>query len=207
VFVVVFEVLPKPDRVDDYLGLAQALKPALEASAGFLEIERFRSTTVSGRILSVSTWRDEKALVRWRVHAAHHVAQERGRFEIFADYHLRIGETVADTAPPPGVPVAEQRFDETEVGEAKACTITELPAGRDVALDTNAAGLVDHDLYESIYQPGKRLILASWRSKADAGDWRVAAAGVRQRIVRIIRDYGMFERREAPQFYPAVARR
>jgi len=29
---------------------------------------------------------------------------------------------------------------------------------------------------------------------------------LRHRRVRIIRDYGMFERREAPQFYPAVRR-
>jgi len=29
---------------------------------------------------------------------------------------------------------------------------------------------------------------------------------MRHRGVRIIRDYGMLDRREAPQFYPAVAR-
>ena len=44
-------------------------------------------------MLSLSTWRDEKALIRWRTQATHHTqGQERGRFEIFADYHLRVGE-------------------------------------------------------------------------------------------------------------------
>ena len=32
------------------------------------------------------------------------------------------------------------------------------------------------------------------------------AKSLRHRQVRIIRDYGMFERREAPQFYPEVQR-
>jgi hypothetical protein len=32
------------------------------------------------------------------------------------------------------------------------------------------------------------------------------AGDIRHREVRIIRDYGMFERREAPQFYPEVIR-
>jgi hypothetical protein len=30
-------------------------------------------------------------------------------------------------------------------------------------------------------------------------------SGIRHRQVRVIRDYGMFDRREAPQFYPDVA--
>ena len=76
--------------------------------------------------LSLSTWRDEKAVVRWRTHGEHHRIQEKGRFEIFEDYHLRVGEITADSAPPKGIPIEEKRFDETEIGEAKACTITEV---------------------------------------------------------------------------------
>lgn len=30
--------------------------------------------------------------------------------------------------------------------------------------------------------------------------------GARLRRVRVVRDYGMFDRREAPQFYPAIER-
>src|SRR6266576_2356358 len=37
-----------------------------------------------------STWRDEKSVVRWRTEGEHHVVQEKGRFEIFRDYHLRV---------------------------------------------------------------------------------------------------------------------
>ncbi len=69
--------------------------------------------------------------------------------------------------------------------------------------------LIGHELFESIYNKGKLLILASWRNAAAASAWkprafRQGAGAVRHRRVRVIRDYGMFERREAPQYYPEV---
>jgi heme-degrading monooxygenase HmoA len=220
-FVVIFEVQPKQERFDDYLGLAKQLKPKLEAVDGFIDNERFASKRTEGRILSLSTWRDEKAVVRWRTQGAHHRVQEKGRFEIFEDYHLRVGEVTADNAPPPGLAVEQKRFDETEAGAARLVTITEL-VPKDVSslgaradllpvhlgLEPNAAGLVDYELFESIYNPGKLLLLAAWRDADAAARWRPirpeAAASLRHRQVRVIRDYGMFERREAPQFYPEI---
>lgn len=218
-FAVIFEVQPKKERWDDYLSLAKQLKPKLEAIDGFIDNERFRSKRTEGRLLSLSTWRDEKAVIRWRTHGEHHGVQEKGRFEVFQDYHLRVGEVTADTHPPQGLTVEEKRLDETEIGAAKTVTITEitlkdgaspdlLPAR--LGLDASAQGLVDHELFESIYAPGKLLLLASWRDADAARSWRPAPipAGQsrRHRQVRIIRDYGMFDRREAPQFYPEVKR-
>ena len=50
--------------------------------------------------------------------------------------------------------------------------------------------------------------LASWRDKVAAQKWRQAGSeATRHRLVRVIRDYGMFDRREAPQFYPDAARK
>ena len=48
-------------------------------------------------MLSHSTWRDEKSVVRWRTEGEHHAVQEKGRFKIFQDYHLRVGDVFADT--------------------------------------------------------------------------------------------------------------
>jgi heme-degrading monooxygenase HmoA len=222
-FAVIFEVQPKPERWDDYLALAKELKPKLEAIDGFIDNERFESKRTKGRLLSLSTWRDEKAVIRWRTHGEHHGVQEKGRFEVFADYHLRVGEISADSQPPKGLAVEEKRFDETEIGTAKVATITEvtpdaggvlgakseqLPA--QIGLKADAAGLVDHEVFESIYNKGKLLLLASWRDADAAKAWSpahpVGTVSVRHRQVRIIRDYGMFERREAPQFYPDVGR-
>ena len=67
-------------------------------------------------------------------------------------------------------------------------------------------GVHDSELYESITTPGKLLLLVSWRDAAAADAWQPPAPA-RHRRVRVIRDYGMADRREAPQFYPDVARR
>jgi len=219
VFAVIFEVQPKPAHFDDYLGYAKLLKPELERIDGFIDNERFASRRTEGRVLSLSTWRDEKALIRWRTLAVHHEVQQHGRDEVFADYHLRVGEIVADTHVPPGHVLREQRFDVTDVGAATIVTIAESwaePAaspGTEVppAPDAQTAGLIDVDLYDSIYNPGKVLILSAWHDETALarapgpfnGD--ASSAAVRRRTVRIIRDYGMFERREAPQYYPAIA--
>ncbi len=95
-FAVIFEVQPNQERWSDYLELAGILRPELEKIDGFIDNERFTGLHDRGRLLSLSTWRDEKALIRWRTLALHHNAQARGRSGIFADYHLRVGEVIAD---------------------------------------------------------------------------------------------------------------
>ena len=217
-FAVIFEVQPRQGRFDDYLALAKDLKPKLEAIDGFIDNDRFRSLRDERRLLSLSIWRDEKALIRWRAQSDHHAVQEKGRFEVFEDYHLRVGEIFADSKVPPA---AQQRFDETEIGESKAVSVIEVePDGKgEVSAEALAAQLglpsgdkavIGQETFESIYVPGKLLLLVSWRSRADAETfspkWPPGAETLRHRSVRIIRDYGMFERREAPQFYPEARR-
>src|SRR5436190_3353495 len=128
-FVVISEVQPRAERWDDYLETAKLLRPELERIDGFVDNERYKSQRTEGRVLSLSTWRDEKALIRWRTQATHHTeGQEPGRREIFADYHLRVGEVTADNRPPAGIALCEQRFDATEVGAAQVVAIAEVPA-------------------------------------------------------------------------------
>ena len=69
---------------------------AVPASDGFISIERFESLTQEGKILSLSFWRDEDAIRRWRTLEAHRAAQARGRSSIFANYRLRVAEVVRD---------------------------------------------------------------------------------------------------------------
>ena len=210
-FAVIFEVTPKQSRWEDYLGYAKALKPELEKIEGFLDNERFESRSRKGRLLSLSLWRDEKAVVRWRTLEHHHKVQEKGRFEVFEDYHLRVGEVTSDTAPPKGQGLAQQRLDETETGAAKALTISQWSgADADLRLPRDGEeGLVAHEVFESITNKGKHLLLAAWRDGVKAAGWhpaKVAGKAPRHLQVRVIRDYGMFDRREAPQYYPAVSR-
>jgi heme-degrading monooxygenase HmoA len=95
-YAVIFEVLPKAGREQEYLALAQELRAELERIDGFISIERFASLYTEGKLLSLSFWRDEAAVERWREHAGHRAAQRRGRDEIFADYRIRVAGVVRD---------------------------------------------------------------------------------------------------------------
>ena len=95
-FAVIFEVEPATGRQQEYLDIAASLRPELEKIDGFVSIERFSSLTNPGKILSLSFWRDEAALIKWRQHEAHHRAQWQGRGGIFADYRLRVASVVRD---------------------------------------------------------------------------------------------------------------
>jgi len=220
-FSVIFEVVPNEGRKDEYLDLAKHLKPILETIDGFVDNERFESKLRPGWVLSHSTWRDEKSVVRWRTRGEHHAIQGKGRFEIFADYHLRVGDVTADTAPPKEAPILERRFDETEVGAAKLVTFTEITPERGAAfatqpgllpahlgLDPRSGAVVEHDVYASIYNPGKLALLVSWKDAKAGTGWSPRKIDgiekLRHRSVRVVRDYGRFDRREAPQFYADI---
>jgi heme-degrading monooxygenase HmoA len=219
-FSVLFEVHPKPDQWDAYLGYAKLLRPELEQIEGFVDNVRYRSLTREGWLLSLSSWRDEKALVRWRTQAVHHGVQEEGRAEVFRDYHLRVGQVTQDTQLPEGYALREQRLDETQTGAGT--TVTLIDANRplewineakpaDIAdwlgLPSHPPGLTSWDVFAAVLASGDVILLLSWRDQAAALDFEKTAwlqPGARLRRVRVVRDYGMFDRREAPQYYPEV---
>jgi heme-degrading monooxygenase HmoA len=96
VIAVIFEVVPAPGRKQEYLDLAERLRPALEKMDGFISIERFESLTNQGKMLSLSIWRDEDAVKRWRQFEGHRMVQAKGRAGVFADYRLRVASVIRD---------------------------------------------------------------------------------------------------------------
>ncbi len=96
---VIFEVWPAEGHLDDYLDIAHGLRPELEKIDGFISIERFSSMYEDGKLLSLSFWRDEEAVKAWREQADHRAAQAKGRYELFADYRLRIADVLRDYGP------------------------------------------------------------------------------------------------------------
>jgi heme-degrading monooxygenase HmoA len=94
--VVIFEVQPESDRLQDYLDLAARLRSELEKIDGFISIERFKSLSQEGKILSLSFWRDEEAIACWRRQEQHHAAQREGRERIFRDYRIRVAAVLRD---------------------------------------------------------------------------------------------------------------
>ena len=208
-FIVVFEVHPRPEHRESYLQVAARLKPALTACDGFLENERFTSSDDDGKVLSVSTWRDEQSLIRWRSHGDHRRAQEQGRAGLFENYRLRVGEILLESEGSVGAsfgPVAAESRSGSSVG---VLTLTEISADRD-ALNAwreqvNAAHPLMVECFSSINLVGKQLVLAAWQG-IDAWSPQPfpGALMIRHRVVRIARDYGMFDRGEAPQCFPRI---
>lgn len=217
-FSVIFEVHPKPEQWDAYLGHGKMLRSELEQVDGFVDNIRYKSLKRAGWILSLSGWRDEKAVVRWRTAARHHMVQEKGRTEILLDYHLRVGQITRDTDVPAGQTIREQRLDETEIGQATTITLIDAKraaqgaetadaASAFLGLDSGAKGMVGWDVFDAVLTPGDLILLTSWRTTADAEAFMNRATvpnGARLRCVRVVRDYGMFDRREAPQYYPPI---
>lgn len=217
-FAVLFELQPRTGQWDEYLGSVSLLRPALEQVDGFIGNIRYRSLTREGWILSLSVWRDEKALVRWRTAVKHHEMQERGRSGILRDYHVRVGQITADTRLPDDESLEEQRLDETEVGEGTTIVLItdSRPAEWDetsnppdcaefLGLDPYAPGMVSWDVLDAVRTPGELMLMLVFADRAAAdhfSDTMLLKESARARQVRVIRDYGMFDRREAPQYYP-----
>ncbi len=94
--VVIFEVWPADGHRTEYLDLAAELKTELEKVDGFISVERYESLTEKGKLLSLSTWRDDAAVRAWRNVAEHRVAQAKGRDSVFAGYRLRVASVMRD---------------------------------------------------------------------------------------------------------------
>ncbi|TPQ36342.1 antibiotic biosynthesis monooxygenase family protein [Cupriavidus pinatubonensis] len=222
-FSAMLEVNPIPEQFDAYLGMAKMLRPELEKIEGFIDNERYESLTRPGWLLSLSNWRDEKSLIRWRTTTKHHKVQQAARDRLFADYRLRIGEVDTDTHLPIGEALHQQRLDVTEAGEGKAVTLLDADRSRywlngasaeavakSLGLDAQARGLLAWDVFKALLSPEEVIVVLTWRDEAAAlafGKNARLPGDVRLRSIRIVREYGMFDRREAPQYFEEVPRK
>jgi len=93
---VIFEVEPASGQQDAYLDIAAHLKSTLETIDGFISVERFQSLTTPGKLLSLSFFRDEAAVIAWRNTFDHRKAQAAGRGGVFANYRLRVAQVLRD---------------------------------------------------------------------------------------------------------------
>ncbi|MGH8809692.1 MAG: antibiotic biosynthesis monooxygenase family protein [Noviherbaspirillum sp.] len=186
-FAVIFEVLPSETGYQRYLDIAAALRPKLDAIEGFVSIERFRSISNPGWILSLSFWRDQTALVRWRGDGEHHAAQSEGRLAIFTDYRIRV----------------VQMLDGADDGGGNAL----------IGLHEHAPDNDDtpHRRYESLSNAGKQVCLYDFNNSRAALAWQAQAtanAAAPAHVLRgtVLRDYGLFDRQQAPQHFASAKR-
>ncbi|CNI37984.1 MULTISPECIES: antibiotic biosynthesis monooxygenase [Yersinia] len=93
---VIFEVEPAEGEYNTYLEYAATLKSLLEQIDGFISVERFQSLSHPKKLLSLSFWRDEDAVKKWRNIEQHRIAQAAGREGVFSGYRLRVATVVRD---------------------------------------------------------------------------------------------------------------
>ncbi|WP_194867955.1 antibiotic biosynthesis monooxygenase family protein [Pseudoalteromonas sp. PPB1] len=93
---VIFEVTPHQTKRQAYLDIAADLKPSLQNIDGFISIERYQSLNNPEQLLSLSFWRDEAAVLQWRMQEEHRAAQQQGRQRMFQHYRIRVAQVVRD---------------------------------------------------------------------------------------------------------------
>ena len=93
---VIFEFTPAEGRFPDYMALVDTLREDLAKAEGFISLERFESITNKGKFVSLSFWRDDEAVRKWRNLQKHREAQKKGRGGIFRSYRLRVAQVLRD---------------------------------------------------------------------------------------------------------------
>ena len=93
---VIFELWPSQGKETTYIELAAQLRPELDSIDGFISIERLESLAMPGKYVSLSFWRDELAVQKWRNRATHRDAQTAGRVEVLSNYRLRVAHVLRD---------------------------------------------------------------------------------------------------------------
>ena len=71
---------------DGYADMAQQMMDLAALQDGFLGVESARD----GLGITVSYWRDLEAIRKWKAHADHQVAQQKGRADWYSAYKTRI---------------------------------------------------------------------------------------------------------------------
>lgn len=89
-YAVIFEVKVREEGREAYLAIAAELRQQLSSMEGFLSIERFQSLVEEQKLLSLSYWESEAAILNWKNRADHKQAQAKGRAALFEDYHITI---------------------------------------------------------------------------------------------------------------------
>ncbi len=198
-----FEVTPREGQQDRYLEIAASLRPELEASGGVAFLDRFRSLSRPATLLSHQLWTDEASLARWRANSRHYGAQTSGRREVLEDYRLRVGAVIADRVEPGRI--QEIRQGVTYNDPARRAERFMLVA-RSVAKPFT--GSPASEAWRSVYNEASFAAVAHVEDQARglallqaaADDACVSAA----QLVLVSRDYGMFDRGEAPQYFPST---
>lgn len=95
-YVLIFETWPDEQYRTEYLETAQQMRAEVEKIKGFISVERFQSLYEDGKLLSMSFWESEAAMLEWKSNTEHKIAQMLGRTKYFHAYRIRIAKVERD---------------------------------------------------------------------------------------------------------------
>lgn len=200
-----FEVTPSPGEESRYLDIAAGLRPVLEANGGVIFLDRYKSHARPRTLLSHQIWTDEGSLVRWRANGTHHKAQSAGRHSVFEDYRLRVGPVIAEGGEGGGVvPQMEGLAYNDPLLQPERFVIVVRSHTQPVPAAEGG------EVYESVYRAKEFAWVGAIEDRPSgyealrrvANDPCVSAA----QLCLVSRDYGLHDRREAPQYFPDAKR-
>lgn len=196
-----FEMTPREGHEDRYFDHAAKLRPILMRQDGLVFIERFKSLSRPKVILSHSLWRDEASLARWRTDSEHHKSQAAGRYKHFEDYRIRIAHVLS-------------RYVQT--AELKKWSKTGLYNDSDttpdryivISMTSSQPTCEQGESFQSVTESNSFLTIREAVSEANGRNEVVSArsdTSVNSVLFsRVSRDYGMYDRTEAPQYFRPV---
>ena len=191
--VVFFDVLPKIGFADAYFSLASGLKKTLERILGFRSVVRFESQDNPGWFLSFSEWDSEDSLSSWRCQQDHRQAQICGRNLIFDDYRIRVGsleleknESVNFSSKNYIISITGAFTDmQLAIDQIKNFANTKARLFRAVVNPRTGIALIDADQITAL----KYKKMSEYQIPGSVS------------VYEINRDYGMFNRTQASNFY------
>lgn len=91
---VIFEGIPNEGKMQEYLDLSPKYIEHMKTFDGFISNERFQSCIDPNKVLSLSFWRDEESILRFRQLEMHIKDEKLGREELFSNYRICVADVV-----------------------------------------------------------------------------------------------------------------
>ncbi len=188
-----FEVRPKPGHLPHYFEHVDRLRPALARHQGLLFLDRYRSLSDEAVLLSHQHWRDEAAILAWRRDSLHLQSQQAGRYAHFADYRIRVASLACQWVDGQFSDAAQDLAQAPDQGRFVIAAYSQTADGQ-VPANAGFESVNHQGQYISLQDAGKRsLAQTSVRAWGQVPGLQSALA------FRVVRDYGMLERKEAPR--------
>lgn len=80
----------------EYDRIAADLHAYILTFPGLISVERFESKSKPGKMLSLSYWEDEAAVLNWRADMKHQYGMSRGKARIFSWYRITVSDVRRD---------------------------------------------------------------------------------------------------------------